>query len=38
MPNSRSLPESYGVLFGDAKPGARRGGIWPPDPAYQLPH
>lgn len=37
MPNSRPLPESYGVLFGDIEPGAIRGGIWPPDRAYQLP-
>ncbi len=29
MPNSRALPESYGVLFGDTSPGALRGGIWP---------
>lgn len=30
MPNSRPLPASYGVLFGDTQPGALRGGIWPP--------
>ena len=31
MPNSRPLPDSYGVLFGATDPGALRGGIWPPD-------
>ncbi len=31
MPDSRALPESYKVLFGDTAPGALRGGIWPPD-------
>lgn len=30
MPNSRALPESYAVLFGNTEPGALRGGIWPP--------
>ncbi|NNF77603.1 MAG: TauD/TfdA family dioxygenase [Rhizobiales bacterium] len=37
MGNSRPLPESYQVLFGHTAPGAVRGGIWPPDRAYQLP-
>ena len=37
MPNSRALPESYEVLFGHTEPGALRGGIWPPERAYQLP-
>lgn len=37
MPNSRPLPESHRVLFGHTEPGALRGGIWPPDRAYQLP-
>ncbi len=37
MPNSRPLPESHEVLFGHTKPGALRGGIWPPERAYQLP-
>ena len=37
MPNSRALPESFEVLFGTTEPGALRGGIWPPDRAYQLP-
>ena len=27
MPNSRPLPESHAVLFGDTAPGALRGGI-----------
>ena len=36
MPNSRALPESYRVLFGDVAPGALRGGIWPPGRAYRL--
>lgn len=30
MPDSRALPESYRVLFGDVAPGTLRGGIWPP--------
>ena len=33
MPNSRALPDSYQVLFGDTAPGALRGGIWPPSEA-----
>ena len=37
MPNSRALPESFEVLFGNTDPGAIRGGIWPPERAYQLP-
>ena len=37
MGNSRSLPESFEVLFGHTAPGAVRGGIWPPERAYQLP-
>ena len=37
MPNSRALPESFEVLFGNIDPGAIRGGIWPPERAYQLP-
>ncbi len=37
MPNSRPLPESFAVLFGDTAPGALRGGIWPPGRAYRLP-
>ena len=37
MPNSRPLPENYRVLFGHTGPGSVRGGIWPPDRAYQLP-
>ncbi len=37
MPNSRPLPESHQVLFGHTEPGALRGGIWPPERAYQLP-
>lgn len=36
MPNSRALPESFRVLFGDVAPGAMRGGIWPPGRAYRL--
>jgi Taurine catabolism dioxygenase TauD, TfdA family len=37
MPNSRPLPDDYEVLFGHTEPGALRGGIWPPEKAYQLP-
>ena len=37
MPNSRALPESFEVLFGNTDPGAIRGGIWPPERAYRLP-
>ena len=37
MGNSRQLPKSFEVLFGHTKAGALRGGIWPPDKAYQLP-
>ncbi|MEE2980381.1 MAG: TauD/TfdA family dioxygenase [Pseudomonadota bacterium] len=37
MANSRELPDSFKVLFGNTSPGAIRGGIWPPDRAYQLP-
>ncbi len=37
MGNSRPLPQSYEVLFGHTASGAVRGGIWPPDKAYQLP-
>ena len=36
MPNSRALPDSFGVLFGDVAPGTLRGGIWPPGSAYKL--
>jgi len=36
MPNSRALPDSFRVLFGDVAPGALRGGIWPPGRAYRL--
>ena len=37
MPNSRELPESFEVLFGNTDPGTIRGGIWPPERAYRLP-
>ncbi len=37
MGNSRPLPKSFEVLFGHTAAGALRGGIWPPDKAYQLP-
>jgi hypothetical protein len=37
MPNSRELPDSFEVLFGNTNPGTIRGGIWPPDREYQLP-
>ena len=37
MPNSRALHESFEVLFGNTDPGTVRGGIWPPERAYQLP-
>lgn len=36
MPDSRALPESFRVLFGDTSPGALRGGIWPAESAYQV--
>ncbi len=36
MPNSRALPESFEVLFGNIEPGAIRGGIWPPESAYRI--
>lgn len=36
MPDSRALPESFEVLFGDVNPGALRGGIWPAESAYEL--
>ncbi len=37
MPNSRALSDSFEVLFGATDPGAVRGGIWPPERAYQIP-
>ena len=37
MPNSRALSEGFEVLFGTIEPGVVRGGIWPPDRAYQIP-
>ena len=37
MPNSRALPKSFEVLFGNTDSGTVRGGIWPPERAYQLP-
>ena len=37
MPNSRELSDSFEVLFGNTDPGAVRGGIWPPERAYQIP-
>ena len=36
MPNSRALSDGFEVLFGNTDPGTVRGGIWPPDRAYQI--